>query len=156
MKVDKEAIKTVAKNKKAYHEFHILETMEAGLVLQGTEVKSIRAGLANLSDAYARVDDGKLVLHGMEISPYSHGNYMNHEPKRPRTLLMHRREILRLMVKTHQKGLTLIPVALYFKRGLAKIELGLAQGKKLYDKREDLKKKDVRRDLARAMERKYR
>ncbi len=154
MTAETDGRKMIARNKKAFHDFHILETIECGLVLQGTEVKSLRAGGVNFSDAHARILEGKAVLLGLDIAPYAQGNIMNHEPKRPRTLLLHKREILKLMGKTQQKGLTLVPLSLYFRRGYAKIELGLAQGKKLHDKRDDMKKKDAMRDVARAMGRK--
>lgn len=150
MVVEETAIKVVARNKKAFHEYHILETFEAGIVLKGTEVKSVRAGSVNLSDAFARVNKGALEVLGLEIAQYSHGNIMNHEPKRKRTLLMHRREIARLKARTEQESLTLIPLSLYFKKGYLKLQLGLAKGKKLHDKRESERKRDAGREVARA------
>ncbi|WP_449240952.1 SsrA-binding protein SmpB [Desulfoscipio gibsoniae] len=139
-------------NRKARHEYHIDETYEAGIALFGTEIKSIRAGKANLQDSYARIENGELVLYNMHISPYEQGNRFNHEPKRPRKLLMHRREIMRLYGQTREKGLSLIPLKMYFKNGKwAKIELALARGKKKYDKREDIAARDAKREMDRAM-----
>ena len=147
-------IERIAQNRKARHLYHILETIEAGLVLTGTEVKSLRTGKANLLDAYAMVDRGEVWLMNLHISPYEKGNQFNHEPKRKRKLLLHRRDIRRLIGKTREKGLTLIPLSLYFKQGWAKVELALAKGKKLHDKREDVAKRDADREMARAMSRK--
>ena len=147
-------IQRIVQNRKARHLYHVLETMEAGLVLTGTEVKSLRAGKANLVDSYAMVDRGEVWLMNLHISPYEQGNIFNHEPKRKRKLLMHRRDIRRLIGKTQEKGLTLIPLSLYFKKGWAKVELALAKGKKLHDKREDVAKRDADREMARAMSRK--
>ncbi len=144
----KEAEKTVVTNRKARHLYDILETLEAGIVLQGTEVKSLRAGKANLGDAYARIKNGEVWLEDMHISPYEHGNVYNHDPLRPRKLLLHKREIKRLMGKVQEKGLTLIPLRVYFKRGKAKVELALAKGKKIYDRREAIKRRDQERELA--------
>ncbi|MGI6492330.1 MAG: SsrA-binding protein SmpB [Pelotomaculum sp.] len=144
-------VKTVTENRKARHEYHIMETFEAGIALSGTEVKSLRAGKANLQDSFARVDKGELMLYNMHISPYEQGNQFNHEPKRPRRLLMHKREIMRLLGKTREKGLALIPLKVYFRNGWAKVELALARGKKLYDRREDMAAKDARREMDRAM-----
>jgi SsrA-binding protein len=149
-------IQVVANNRKARHLYHILETLEAGLVLTGTEVKSLRAGRANLGDAYAMVENGEVWLMKLHISPYEQGNQFNHEPLRKRKLLVHRRDIQRLIGKTQEKGLTLIPLKLYFRGGWAKVELGLAKGKKSHDKREDIAKRDAVRDIARAMSRKGR
>ncbi|VBB07546.1 smpb protein [Lucifera butyrica] len=146
----KEGIKTVAENRKARHDYHIHETYEAGIVLTGTEVKSLRAGKANLKDSYARIDNAELMLHNMHISPYEQGNRFNHEPLRTRKLLMHRLEINKLIGKTKEKGFTLVPLKLYFTRGKAKVELGLATGKKNYDKRQDLAEKDAKREMDRA------
>ncbi|BBB91777.1 MAG TPA: SsrA-binding protein SmpB [Methylomusa anaerophila] len=147
---DKEqGIKTVAENRKARHDYHIHETYEAGIVLTGTEVKSLRAGKANLKDSYARVDHGELFLHNMHISPYEQGNRFNHEPLRTRKLLMHRLEINKLIGKTKEKGYTLVPLKLYFSRGKAKLELGLASGKHTYDKRQDLAERDAKREMDR-------
>ena len=145
------AIKTVTENRKARHEYHILETYEAGLALTGTEVKSLRAGKANLQDSYARVENAELMLYNMHISPYEQGNRFNHEPKRTRRLLMHKQEIMRLLGNTREKGLALIPLKVYFKNGLAKVELALAKGKKLYDRREDLAARDAKREMERAV-----
>ena len=141
-----EEIKIIAKNKKATHDFFILEKFEAGISLAGTEVKSIRAGKVNLRDSYAQIHNGELFVFQMHISPYEKGNIFNKDPLRTRKLLMHKREIIRLNGQISQKGLTLVPLSLYFKNGKVKIELGLAQGKKLYDKRQSLKEKAVRRD----------
>jgi len=149
-------IQVVANNRKARHLYHILETLEAGLVLTGTEVKSLRAGRANLGDAYAMVENGEVWLMKLHISPYEQGNQFNHEPLRKRKLLVHRRDIQRLIGKTQEKGLTLIPLRLYFRGGWAKVELGLAKGKKSHDKREDIAKRDADRDIARALSRKGR
>jgi SsrA-binding protein len=146
----KESIKIVSENRKARHDYHIHETYEAGLVLMGTEVKSLRAGKANLKDSYARVDNGELMLHNMHISPYDQGNRFNHEPLRTRKLLMHRIEIDKLIGKTKEKGYTLVPLKLYFTRGRAKVELGLATGKQLYDKRQDIAERDAKREMDRA------
>lgn len=145
------AIRTVTKNRKARHEYHILETYEAGLALKGTEVKSLRAGKANLQDSYARVENAELLLYNMHISPYEQGNRFNHEPKRTRKLLMHKQEIMRLLGKTRERGLALIPLQVYFKRGLAKVELALAKGKKLYDRRQDAAARDAQREMDRAV-----
>jgi SsrA-binding protein len=142
----------VATNRKAYHDYSIEEKLEAGIVLKGTEVKSIREGRANLRDSYATVDHGEVILHHCHISPYSHGNIMNHDPLRPRKLLLHRKEINKLLGKTQQKGLTLIPLRMYFSpRGHLKVELGLARGKKQYDRREAIKEREAGRELERAM-----
>jgi len=144
-------IKTVTENRKARHEYHILETYEAGIALKGTEVKSLRAGKASLQDSFARVENAELMLYNMHIRPYEEGNQFNHEPKRVRRLLMHKQEIMRLLGKTREKGLALIPLKVYFKNGLAKVELALARGKKLYDRREDIASRDARREMDRAM-----
>jgi SsrA-binding protein len=149
-------IKLVATNRKARHYYHILETIEAGLVLTGTEVKSLRDGRANLGDAHGEIKDGEAWVVSLHISPYEQGNRFNHDPLRPRKLLLGRREIHRLLVKTREKGLTLIPLRIYFRDGWAKIELALARGKKAHDKREDIAKRDAEREMARAMSRKGR
>ncbi|MCG8403080.1 MAG: SsrA-binding protein SmpB [Firmicutes bacterium] len=141
-------------NRKARHEYHIEDKYEAGIALTGTEIKSIRAGKANLQDSYARVENGELMLYNMHISPYEQGNRFNHEPKRPRKMLMHKREIMRLLGQTREKGLSLIPLQLYFKGGWVKVELALARGKKKYDKREDIAARDARREMDRAMKNK--
>lgn len=143
------AEKTVCQNRKARHDYHILETYEAGMALKGTEVKSLRAGRANLKDSYARVENGELWLENMHISPYEQGNRFNHDPKRARKLLMHKSEIMRLWGKTREKGLALVPLRVYFRDGRAKVELALAKGKKLYDKREDIARRDAEREIAR-------
>lgn len=149
-----DGIQPVAQNRKARHLYHILETLEAGLVLTGTEVKSLRDGRANLGDAYATVEGGEVWLHHLHISPYEQGNQFNHEPLRKRKLLLHRRDIRRLVGKTREKGLTLIPLRIYFRNGWAKVELALAKGKRTHDKRDDIAKRDAERDMARAMSRK--
>ena len=134
---------TVAKNKKAYHDYFVLETMEAGIELFGTEVKSIRLGRINLKDSWCSIDKGEIFVNGMHISPYEHGNIFNRDPMRVKRLLMHKREIRRLLGVTKQQGLTLIPLSIYFKKGRAKLEIGLCKGKKLYDKREVAAKRDA-------------
>jgi len=142
------------RNKKAHHKFEILEKMECGLVLQGTEVKSLRAGKASLDEAYARVRGDELWLLGAHISQYDHGNVMNHEPTRPRKLLLHRRELRKLLPKVTQAGLTIVPLRIYFNsRGLAKCTIALARGKAHRDKREDLKKREQKREMDRATRR---
>jgi len=146
-------IKVVARNRRARHDFDLMEKVEAGLVLTGTEVKSLRNGKANLEDAYAEVDRGEVWLLGCDIPEYVQANRMNHAPKRPRKLLLHRREIGKLEVKTNEKGITLVPLSLYFKKGIAKVELCLAKGRKTFDKREALKKQEAKRDIDRAMRR---
>ena len=145
------AVKIVTENRKARHEYHIMETYEAGLVLTGTEVKSLRSGKSNLQDSYARVENGELMLYNMHISPYAQGNQFNQEPKRTRKLLMHKQEIMRLLGKTKEKGLALIPLKVYFKNGLAKVDLSLARGKKMYDRRDDIAERDAKRDMDRVM-----
>ena len=145
------AEKLICNNKKAFHDYFIEERFEAGLVLQGTEVKSLRLGKANLNDAFAMVRDGEAWLHNLHISPYDFGNRANHDPDRMRKLLLHKREIEKLFGRIREQGYTLIPLRLYFKDGKAKVELGLAKGKKLYDKREDIKKKDMQREVAKVM-----
>lgn len=139
----------VTKNKKAEHDYFIGDRFEAGLVLTGTEVKSLRAHRANLVDSFARVKDGEVWLHNMHISPYSHGNIHNHDPKRPRKLLLHKSEIRRLIGKTKEKGYTLIPLKVYFSGNTAKVELGLARGKQLFDKRRALAEKSAKREMER-------
>ncbi len=143
--------KLITNNRKARHDYHILDKIEAGIVLQGTEVKSLRDGRANLKDSYASVKGEELFLYNLHISPYSHGNISNHDPVRVRKLLLHKKEIRKLIGKTQEKGLTLVPLRLYFKAGKAKVELGVAKGKKSYDKRQDLAKRDAERELQRAM-----
>ena len=151
MAEQKGKLKMVCDNRKARHEFHFLETYEAGIELFGTEVKSLRAGQANLQDAYAKVENGEMWLYNMHISPYAMGNRFHREPKRPRRLLLHKQEIIKLYSKVREKGLTIVPVKVYFNGSLAKVEIALAQGKKLYDKREDLVARAVRRDTERAL-----
>lgn len=141
---------SIAKNRAARHEYEILDTFEAGLVLTGTEVKSLRDGRANIGDAYGVVKGGELWLLNANISPYGSGGYVNHEPGRSRKLLLHQREIRRLIGAVEREGLTLIPLELYFRRGLAKVSLALARGKKLHDKRDDARRRDAERDIARA------
>ena len=142
--------KTVSQNKKAYHDYFIEETFETGMVLQGTEIKSIRAGRINMKDAFARVQQGEVFIHNMHISPYEQGNRYNHEPLRTRKLLLHRREINKLIGMTKEEGYTLVPLKVYMKNGFAKLLLGLGKGKKKYDKREDLKRKEAKREIERA------
>lgn len=145
-------MKTIARNKKARHDYAVLETFEAGIVLTGTEVKSCRAGGVSLVDAYAAVQEGNLHLLGVHIAPYAQGNRGNHEPRRTRRLLMHQREIRRLQKSVEAKGLTLVPLSFYFNdRGKVKVELGLCRGKNVRDKRDDLKKREDDRDMRRAM-----
>lgn len=143
--------KIISVNRRARFDYEISETLEAGLVLQGTEVKSLRQGQVSLKDAYADIEDGEVYLLHAHIDPYDQGNRFNHDPERPRKLLLHRREIKRLIGKTQERGLTLIPTRMYFTNGRAKIELGLAKGKKHYDKRETLKRRTAQRDIERAM-----
>lgn len=140
-------------NKKARFNFQLLEKLEAGIALQGTEVKSLREGRASLEEAYCRIQNGELYLIGCNIMPYTHGNLMNHEPMRPRKLLVHRRELHKLETKLVQKGLTLVPTRIYFKRGLAKCEIAIARGKTTSDKREKLKDDQIKLDMSRAMKR---
>jgi SsrA-binding protein len=141
----------VIRNRKARHEFEILEELEAGLVLQGAEVKSLRDGRANFTDAFARVDDGELWLHNLHISPYEQANIDVPDPLRRRKLLVHARELRRLASKTAERGLTIVPLDIHFRRGRAKVTLGLARGKKLHDKRQSLKRDDMRREVERAL-----
>jgi SsrA-binding protein len=141
----------ICRNRRATHDYEILDRVECGLVLVGTEVKSLRAGYANLEDAYARIDDGEVWLIGAEIPEYLFGNRLNHKPKRPRKLLLHRREIDRFAGKAAEKGLTLVPLRMYFKEGKAKVELAVAKGKQTHDKRESLKKADAKRQIDRAL-----
>jgi SsrA-binding protein len=143
-------LQVVARNKRARHDYHILETWEAGLVLTGTEVKSLRDGKASLVDAYGVVNGGEVYLLNLHISPYEQGNYFNHEPTRTRKLLLHRKEIRKLIGAVERQGLTLVPLDLYFKRGVAKVTLALAKGKKLHDKRDDARRRDDEREMARA------
>ena len=146
-----EAVKQVARNQKAYHDYFIEEKFEAGIELAGTEVKSIRMGNVNLKDSFCLIKDGQLSVLGMHISPYEKGNIFNKDPRRPRRLLMHKREIMRLFARIKQDGYSLIPLSVYFKGPRVKLSLGLARGKKLYDKRESAAKRDAKREMDRAM-----
>jgi len=145
------SIKIITQNRKARHDYHILDTWEAGIVLRGTEVKSLRAGKANLKDSHARVERGEVVLYKFHISAYEKGSIYNHPPLRPRKLLLHKKEIRRLQRKVEEKGLTLIPLKVYFKDGKAKVEIALARGKKFYDKRTDIAKRDAEREVERTL-----
>lgn len=147
----KPGIKPVVDNRKARHNYHIKEAFEAGMVLKGTEVKSLRMGKGNLQDAYAVVKSGEVWVNNFHISPYDKGNIFNHDPLRPKKLLLHKREINRLMGLQQEKGYTLIPLKIYFKNGLAKMDLAVAVGKKLYDKREDIAARDAKRQVERAI-----
>lgn len=149
--MEKTGVKIVAKNSKAFHEYFVEERFEAGIELFGTEVKSIRLGTLNLKDAWCSVKDGELWVRQMHISPYEKGNIFNKDPRRPRRLLMHKREIMRLFGRIKQDGYSLIPLTVYFKGPRVKLELGLAKGKKLYDKRESSAKRDAKREIDRAM-----
>jgi SsrA-binding protein len=140
----------IAQNRKARHDYHVEETFEAGIVLQGTEIKSIRGRRVNLKDSFARVQNGEVYLHNMHISPYEQGNRYNHDPLRTRKLLLHKKEISRLLGSTKEQGYSIIPLKLYTKNGFAKVLIGLAKGKKNYDKREDLKKKTASREIEKA------
>jgi len=140
--------KIICNNKKAYHNYFIEEKFEAGMVLTGTEVKSLRLGKANLNDSFALVKSGEAFLNNLHISPYDFGNRQNHDPDRMRKLLLHKKEIVRIFGKIREQGYSVVPLKLYFKNGMVKVEMGLAKGKKLYDKREDLKKKDQKREMA--------
>ena len=143
-----EGIKIIAQNRRARHEYHVLETFEAGLALRGTEVKSLRRGRASLPESYARVEGGEVFLLNAHIGEYEEGNRYNHDPIRPRKLLLHRREISRLIGRVEERGLTLVPLKLYFRRGKAKVELALARGKKTHDRREDIARRDAEREMA--------
>lgn len=153
--MEKQSIKVVARNREAYHEYFVEEEMEAGIELCGTEVKSIRLGTLNLKDAWCGIKDGQLLVNQMHISPYDHGNIFNKDPRRPRRLLMHRREIMRLLGKVKQDGYSLIPLSVYFKGSLVKVNLGLCKGKKLYDKRQSAAERDAKRQIDRAMKERY-
>jgi SsrA-binding protein len=139
--------KYITLNRRARHDYFIDETFEAGIVLQGTEVKSLREGKVNLRESFARILNDEVFLIGCHISPYSHGHFTNHDPLRDRKLLLHKKEIQKLIGKTAERGYTLVPLSMYFKKGRAKVEIGLAKGKKLYDKREAIKKRDLEREL---------
>ena len=145
------SIKIVAQNKKAYHDYFVLEKLEAGIELFGTEVKSIRQGKINLKDSWCSIKDGEMFVNGMHISPYEQGNIFNRDPLRVKRLLLHKKEIRRFYANVKQEGLSIVPLSVYFSKGRAKVEIGLCKGKKLYDKREVAAKKDAQRDIARAM-----
>ena len=151
----KEEKKIIAPNKKARHDYFVLDTYEAGIELFGTEVKSIRAGAVNLKDSYCSVKNGEMLMYGVHVSPYEQGNIFNHDPMRVRRLLMHKREINRLLGVTKQQGLTLVPLSVYFLKGRAKLEVGLCKGKKLYDKREVAAEKDAKRSMERNFKERY-
>ncbi|EAV9995569.1 SsrA-binding protein SmpB [Listeria monocytogenes] len=142
--------KLVAQNKKARHDYAIEETFETGIVLQGTEIKSVRNARVNLKDSYARIDKGEIFLHNMHISPYEQGNRYNHDPLRTRKLLLHKKQISRLIGETKESGYSIVPLKMYIKDGYAKVLIGVARGKKKYDKRQDLKQKEAKRDIERA------
>ena len=147
-------MKVIGENRKARHDYHIEETVEAGIALVGTEVKSLRMGRLSLRDSYAQVKNGEVFLYNAHISPYDPADKFNHDPLRPRRLLLHKREIHRILEKAEEKGYTLVPLKMYFKRGLAKVELAVARGKREYDKRQDIAERDARRDIARALKNK--
>ena len=149
--MEQKGIKPIAKNSKAFHDYFVEERYEAGVVLSGTEVKSIRQGGVNLKDSFCQVKGGELWLYGVHISPYEKGNIFNKDPRRDRKLLMHRREILRLGMAVQRDGLTMVPLSLYFKNSRVKVEVGLCKGKKLYDKRASAAERDAKRDMERAM-----
>ena len=149
--MEKKGVKIAAQNRKAFHDYYVEEKYEAGIELAGTEVKSIRAGTLNLKDAYCVVKDGELFVHGMHVSPYEKGNIFNKDPRRTRKLLMHRREIMRLLGTVQRDGLTLVPLSLYFKDAKVKVEVGLCKGKKLYDKRASAAERDSKRAMDRAL-----
>ncbi len=153
--MEKPNIKVMASNREAYHEYFVEEEMEAGIEISGTEVKSIRQGTLNLKDAWCGIKDGQLILNQMHISPYEKGNIFNREPRRPRRLLMHKREIMRLYGKVKQDGYALIPLSVYLKGGLVKVKIGLCKGKKLYDKRQAAAERDAKRQIDRAMKERY-
>ena len=148
--------KTIAQNRKAFHDYFIEESLEAGIELCGTEVKSLRQGQCNLKDAWCSIVGGEMIVNGMHISPYDHGNLFNRDPMRVRKLLLHKREILRLFGRVKQEGYSLIPLSLYFKGSLVKVQVGLCRGKKLYDKRSDLAERSAKRDIERALKEKNR
>ena len=144
-----QTVKLIANNKKAYHDFFVDDTYETGISLAGTEVKSLRMGKCSIKEAFVRIENGEVIIYGMHISPYEKGNIFNKDPLRPRKLLMHKYEINKLMGKIKEKGMTLVPLKVYFKGSLVKVEIGLARGKKLYDKRQDIAKKDQKREAER-------
>ena len=151
-----QTVKLIANNKKAYHDFFVDDTYETGISLAGTEVKSLRMGKCSIKEAFVRIENGEVIIYGMHISPYEKGNIFNKDPLRPRKLLMHKYEINKLMGKIKEKGMTLVPLKVYFKGSLVKVEIGLARGKKLYDKRDDIAKKDQRREVERDYKQKLR
>ena len=153
---DEESSRPIADNRKAFHDFHIIETFEAGIALLGTEVKGIREGQANLRDSYARVDNGEVWLFNVHINPYSHRGYVDHDPKRKRRLLLHKYEIRKLIGKTVEKGLTLVPTKMYFKNGKVKVAIALARGKAVHDKRETLRRREVDRETRAAVKERVR
>jgi SsrA-binding protein len=148
-----QGVKVVARNRRARHDYHIEDTFEAGLVLTGTEVKSLRAGRASLAEAFGQISGGELWLHGLHIPEYAQGTWTNHEPRRTRKLLLHRKEIDRLASQVAERGFTIVPLSLYFSGGKAKVELALARGKRTYDKRHDLAQRDAAREVDRALRR---
>ena len=148
-------MKIVAQNKKAFHDYFILDTYEAGIELQGTEIKSVRKGSANLKDSFIRIKNNEAFIENMHIAPYEQGNIFNHEPLRTRKLLLHKKEIRKLQKEVKENGLTVVPTKLYFNTSKLKVEIALARGKKLYDKRQDLKEKDSKRDIERALKNAY-
>lgn len=147
--MEKKQKKLIANNKKAYHDYFILDTYEAGISLAGTEVKSLRMGKCSIKEAFIRIEDGEVFIYGMNISPYEKGNLFNKDPLRVRKLLLHRSEIQKILGKTKEKGMAVVPLKVYFHGGLVKVEIGLAKGKKLYDKRDDIAKKDQKREVER-------
>ena len=149
--MDKTSFKTIAENRKARHEYFILDSYEAGIELVGTEVKSIRRGGVNLKDSWCSIDDGELWIKGMHVSPYDHGNIFNRDPMRVRKLLLHKKQIMQLLGKVKQEGLTLIPISIYFKGSMVKIQVGLCKGKKLHDKRDDMAARVAKRDIERTI-----
>ena len=153
---EKPVFQTIARNKKARHTYEIVEKFEAGIELQGTEVKSLRNGEANINDGFARPRGEEIYLLGTHIPPYEQGNRQNHDPDRARKLLLHRREIKRILAQIDQRGMTIVPLSLYFKHGLAKVEIALVRGKRQYDKRQDMKRRDAKRDMQRAARRRMR
>jgi SsrA-binding protein len=149
--LERKADRNVVKNRRAFHDYFVLESMEVGIVLSGTEIKSVREGKVQMAEAYCRVENGELWIIGMHISPYTHGSYTNHDPLRPRKLLAHRDQIIHMAQEVERKGLTLIPLNLYLKKGRAKLEVGICRGKKLWDKRDASADREAQRDIARAM-----
>ena len=156
MAADKSGVNIIAVNRKARHDYFVLETFETGIELVGTEVKALRQGGVNLKDSWCSIDEGELFVKGMHISPYEKGNIFNRDPFRVRRLLMHKREIMRLLGRVKQDGLTLIPLSLYFKNSRVKLEMGLCRGKQLHDKRQDMARRDAKREIDRAMKQRQR